>query len=94
MSGRNEHSSFCRMIKLVRLKSQRNKDTRVIDYAELGKSNPQTTRHIPQDTCTSMLLLRVKLMLELCATFIFLLVLQTNKTITLKVYQATQFSVS
>lgn len=80
------------MIKLIKL--QRNKDTRVTEDAELGKSDPQTTRHIPQDTCTSMLLLGLKLMLELCATSIFLLQFQTNKTIALKVCQATQMSVS
>lgn len=48
--------------------------------AELGKSDPQTTRHIHQDTCTSMLLFRLKPMLELCATFIFLLVFQIKKS--------------
>lgn len=54
---------------------------------------PQTTTRSPQDTCTSMLLLGMKLMLQLCATFTFWLVFQTNKTVTLKVCQAAQFSV-
>lgn len=73
------------------------KEIKILEWqedVELGKSDPQTNRHIPQDTSTSTLVLRLKLMWELCATFTFLLVFQTNKTITLKVCQATQFSVS
>lgn len=72
------------------------RETKILEWQRmqnLGKV-PHTTTHIPQDTCTSMVILRMKLMLKLCATFTFLLVFQTNKTITLKVCQAAQFSVS
>lgn len=72
------------------------RETKILEWQRmqnLGKL-PHTTTHISQDTCISMLILRMKLMLELCATFTFLLVFQTNKTTTLKVCQAAQFSVS